>query len=177
MRTSWVGLVAVFTLAACTEDATPGKADASSVLDVAAKVDTPAVPDAATGDSSVEPVSCGATQPGDPCGTEGAECNTTTDWCGSKVTTFGCHCKDAGWQCFAAGAPLDCHECCQDLHGAMYYCQNGTCLEGAGCKAVDCCLPGAEADSGCQGSYGECSTCGVVSGHWRCTPTECDGTS
>jgi len=164
--------------------ASPDPADTAGPSDATSVQDAPAAPDGATTDATAPtddtgadtspPVvaGCGATQPGDPCTEEGAECVDKTNWCGSEVTTFGCNCNAGTWQCYAADAPMDCHECCQDANTPWFYCQNGTCKEGAGCKALDCCAPGPNADTGCQGRYGECSACQPDSGYWRCT--QCD---
>ena len=183
MRTLLTLTIATLALAACGNDATTGPFDATppkgdgTVLDTPGSdiVDTPVAPDTPGGDTTLEIPPCNGVSTNDPCDTKGTECADTSLWCGLMMTNYGCHCNGTEWLCYSAAAPVDCHECCQEAMGGMYFCSDGQCLKASGCLALDCCVPGPKGDAWCKGTFGECSKCTVVSNDGRCNPVDCGG--
>ena len=138
-------------------------------------VDTPVAQDTTGGDTTLEIPPCNGVPNNAPCDTKGAECADTSPWCGSMMAYHMCHCNGTEWQCYSAAAPVDCHECCQEAMGGMYFCSDGQCLKASGCLALECCVPGPQGDAWCKGTFGECSKCTVVSNDGRCIPVDCGG--
>ena len=83
--------------------------------------DTPVAPDTPGGDTTLETPPCNGVPNNAPCDTKGAECADTSPWCGSMMTYHMCHCNGTEWQCISAGAPVDCHECCQEAIHCLFY--------------------------------------------------------
>jgi hypothetical protein len=168
MMTLLATALSVLALAGCTvESSDTNGAAASDGGDATVETDS--------ADTSGAP-SCEDFEEGDPCGPEAEilDCTSTTTWCEQDTEMGSCQCTDGTWGCVSAGAPLDCHECCAEALGEMYYCVSGQCVEASGCKAVDCCVPGEPGTGYCEEAIGSCSVCQVTGDGGVCSPAECD---
>ena len=121
-------------------------------------------------------LSCEDFQNGEPCGpeAEALDCSATIMWCEQEVVTAFCECSAGTWSCLSAGPPGDCHECCTEALGEMYYCVGGDCVEASGCEAPDCCVPGEPGTAYCKATFGSCSMCQIIDDDGLCSPADCD---
>ena len=95
-------------------------------------------------------------------------------WCEQEVVTAFCECSVGTWSCLSAGLAGDCHECCTEALGEMYYCVGGDCVEASGCEALDCCVPGEPGTAYCKATFGSCSMCQIIDDDGLCSPAECE---
>jgi hypothetical protein len=83
-------------------------------------------------------------------------------------------------QCLRSQAPpcADCrdddggHACCSAEFGERWFCSEseGICRQTSGCELDQCCVPGADGDTGCRERFGTDSSCTIMDRDGRCLP-------